>query len=89
MFYRLVYWMNKRAENAANFLDRKTFSRNIEEFVFKHRMSYMDTIVHLCEVQGLEVEDIKKYLTVPIIENLEAEARQLNFLPKLNTLDVL
>ena len=48
----------------------------------------MDTIVHLCEVKGLEIEDIKKYLTVSILDNLESEARSLNFLPKLNTLDV-
>jgi hypothetical protein len=80
--------VSKKAENAANFLDRKVFSFEIEEFVYKHKMSYMDTIVHLCEVKGLEIEDIKKYLTVSILDNLESEARSLNFLPKLNTLDV-
>lgn len=80
--------MSKKAENAANFLDRKVFSYEIEQFVYKHKMSYVDTIVHLCEVKGLEVEDVKKYLTVPILENIESEARSLNYLPKLNTLDV-
>lgn len=78
----------KKAENAANFMDRKTFSRQVEDFVFKNKMTYMDTIVHLCEERGLEIEDVKKYLTTPILENLESEARSLNFLPKVNTLDV-
>lgn len=52
------------------------------------RMSYMDSIVHLCEENNIEIEDIKKYLNDSIKKNLEAEAMNLNFLPKLNTLNV-
>ena len=70
------------------FLTKKSFSAMIESFVFQNRMSYMDSIVHLCEKNGLELEDIKKYLSLTIVEHLESEARQLNFLPKQNTLDV-
>jgi len=70
------------------FLTKKSFSAMIESFVFQNRMTYMDTIVHLCEKNGLELEDIKKYLSPTIVEHLESEARQLNFLPKQNTLDV-
>lgn len=71
-----------------NFLTKKSFSQMIETFVYQNRMSYMDSIVHLCEKNGLELEDIKKYLTPTIVEHLENEARQLNFLPKQNSLDV-
>lgn len=70
------------------FLTKKSFSSMIESFVFQNRMSYMDTIVHLCEKNSLDLEDIKKYLSSTIVEHLESEARQLNFLPKQNTLDV-
>lgn len=70
------------------FLTKKSFSAMIESFVFQNKMSYMDSIVHLCEKNGLELEDIKKYLSPTIVEHLESEARQLNFLPKQNTLDV-
>jgi hypothetical protein len=70
------------------FLTKKSFSQMIETFVYQNKMSYMDSIVHLCEKNGLELEDIKKYLTPTIVEHLESEARQLNFLPKQNTLDV-
>jgi hypothetical protein len=51
-------------------------------------MSYLDTIVWLCEKNNIEIEDIKKYLSPPIVENLEKEAMDLNILPKVNTLDV-
>jgi hypothetical protein len=51
-------------------------------------MSYLDAIVWLCEQNNIEVEDIKKYLSTPIVENLEKEAMDLNILPKVNTLDV-
>lgn len=70
------------------FLTKKSFSAMIESFVFRNKLSYMDAIVHLCEENGLELEDIKKYLSTTIVEHLEAEARQLHFLPKQNTLDV-
>lgn len=60
----------------------------VEKEVRHSGMTYLDTIVHLCEKNGLEVEDVKKYLTPSILENLESEAMKLNFLVKGNTLDV-
>ena len=78
--------MDEKTEE--KFLTKKSFSAMIESFVFQHRMSYMDSIVHLCEKNGLELEDIKKYLSPTIVEHLESEARQLHFLPQQNTLDV-
>lgn len=51
-------------------------------------MTYLDSVVHLCEQNSMEVEDVKKYLTPSILENLESEAMSLNFLKRGNTLDV-
>ena len=48
----------------------------------------MDAILHICEQNMIEPEDVKKYLAGPIVEKLEAEAMNLNFLPRGNTLDV-
>ena len=70
------------------FLTKKSFSTMVESFVYRNKQSYMDAIVHLCEENGLELEDVKKYLSTAIVEHLEAEARQLRFLPQQNTLDV-
>ena len=36
----------------------------------------------------MEIEDVKKYLTPSIIDCLEAEAMELNFLEKTNSLGV-
>jgi len=48
----------------------------------------MDSIVHMCEKNNMEIEDIKKYLEKSIIEHLEVEAMSLNVLEKNNTLNV-
>lgn len=60
----------------------------VETQVRTSELSYMDAIIHLCEKNGMEVEDVKKYLSPSIVENLESEAMQLNFLEKQNTLDL-
>lgn len=60
----------------------------VEKTVRTKNLNYMDSIVYLCEENNMDVEDIKKYLTQSIIENLECEAMSLNFLARGNTLDV-
>jgi hypothetical protein len=72
----------------SNFLTKAKFSKLVEETVRRTRMSYIDTIVHLCELNGIEIEDSRKYVSNVIKTKLEAEAMQLNFLPKQNTLPI-
>lgn len=69
-------------------MNKKKFSKMVETQVRNSELSYMDAIIHLCEKNNMEVEDVKKYLTPSIIEHLENEAMQLNFLEKQNTLDL-
>lgn len=69
-------------------MNKKRFSKMVEKTVRTKGLNYMDSIVHLCEENNMEIEDVKKYLNQSIIENLECEAMQLNFLAKGNTLDV-
>ena len=80
--------MGDELEESGNFLSKKSFSQTVELFVYENNISYMDAIVHLCEKNKIEVEDVKKFLNTSIVGQLEAEARALNFLPKVNTLDV-
>ena len=79
---------NPNPEDEQPFMNKKKFSKMVEKEVRHSGMTYLDTIVHLCEKNGLEVEDVKKYLTPSILEHLESEAMRLNFLVKGNTLDV-
>lgn len=60
----------------------------IENQVRSSELSYMDSIIHLCEINSMELEDVKKFLSNTIIQHLESEAMQLNFLEKQNTLDL-
>ena len=69
-------------------LTKKKFTVIIEETVRKTGLSYMDSIVHICEENVLEIEDITKYIS-PVIKNkLEAEAMELNLIPRQSQLPI-
>jgi hypothetical protein len=60
----------------------------VEEVVYVKRISYMDAVIHICEENEFEIEDMRKYISNVIKEKIEAEAMRLNFLPRQNTLPV-
>ena len=69
------------------FLTKSKITKLLEQTVSELGINYMDAILHLCEKNSIDPEDVKKFVS-PIIKNkVEAEAMNLNFLPKLNTLD--
>lgn len=57
----------------------------IENLVLQKSISYMDAIIHHCDVTGLEVEVAAKLISGPLKSKLKLEAQELNFLPKSNT----
>ena len=59
------------------------FSAIIEEYVSKNRVPYMDAIVHYCERNEMEIETAAKLLNTVIKKKIEAEATELNYLPKV------
>jgi hypothetical protein len=60
------------------------FSAMIEEFVAQHNnVPYMDAIVHYCERNEMEIETAAKLCNTIIKKKIEAEAMELNFLPKV------
>ena len=75
-------------ESTPNFMTKKNFSLMVENLVRTTRLSYIDSVVELCERENIDPEDVKKYLSDSIKEHIEAEARGLNYLPKQNTLDI-
>jgi uncharacterized protein YdhG (YjbR/CyaY superfamily) len=70
-----------------DFLTKSKFTKLVEQTVTELKISYMEAILHLCDKNDLEPEDMKKFVSPIIKDKLEAEAMQLNFLPKQNTLD--
>lgn len=70
------------------FLTKSEFAKLIEKTVKSHQSSYMEAIIYLCDKYGVEIEEVKKFIS-PIIKNkLEAEAMKLNFLPRQNSLPI-
>jgi len=74
------------SQEESNFMNKKKFTKMVEDCVRKESMSYMDTVVYLCEQNNLEIEDVKKYIAISIKEKIEIEAMKLNFLEKSGSL---
>ena len=62
------------------------FSAMIEKMVKEMNTTYMDAIIHYCERNSFEIETAGKLLNRVVKKKLEAEAMELNFLPKKNKL---
>lgn len=69
------------------FLTKSKFTKLVEKTVGELKIPYMEAVLHLCEKNEMEPEDVKKFISPIIRDKIEAEAMSLNFLPKGNTLD--
>jgi len=69
------------------FLTKSKFTKLIESTVADLKIPYMDAVLKVCETNDIEVEDIRKFISPVIKDKLEAEAMDLNFLPKKNSID--
>ena len=45
-----------------NFLTKSKFTKLIETTVSELKISYMDAVLHLCEENYIEPEDVKKFI---------------------------
>jgi len=68
------------------FLNKNKFTQLVHDAVTELRSSYMEAILHICEQNNIDPQDVKKFVSPVIRDKLEAEARQLNLLPKNNTI---
>lgn len=70
------------------FLTKIKFAKLVEECVIKNRMTYMEAIITLCDEHEVELEEVRKFISPVIKEKVEAEAQNLNFLPRQNALPI-
>tara|TARA_B000000557_G_scaffold169982_1_gene138301 strand:- start:585 stop:827 length:243 start_codon:yes stop_codon:yes gene_type:complete len=70
-----------------HFLTKSKFTKLIESTVIELKIPYMEAILHVCNKNDIEPEDVKKFISPVIKGKVEAEAMALNYLPKGNTLD--
>ena len=67
-------------------MNRAKFSKLIEEQVVDKKLGWIDAVVEVCNITNLDPEDVKKLISPVIKEKIEAEAMNLNYLPKQNEL---
>jgi len=70
-----------------DFLTKSEFTKLVERNVLDKHMSYLEAILYICDENGIDPEDSKKFISAPIQEKLEGEAMKLNLIPKGGTLD--
>lgn len=70
---------------AATFVQKLSFSREIEEIVYMKDVSYMEAIIEYCEEKEVEIEVAATLIDDKIKNYIQIEAEGLNFLPKSNT----
>ena len=66
----------------------KIFSMKIEEVVKEKGISHMDAVLWYCQQEGIEPDSVSSLITKGLKEKIEANARDLNFLPKQAQLPV-
>jgi hypothetical protein len=59
------------------------FAQEIEKIVTEEvGTSYIDAIIHFCELNSIDLESVPKLLSKPLKEKIRCEAMELNFLKK-------
>ena len=73
--------LEKELEN--KFYSQAKVSQDIEEIYTKNSdMSYIDSVMHFCELNKIDVESIPKLISKPLKEKIKYEAMELNFLKR-------
>ena len=71
------------------FFDNETqndFCRQVEKYVEQWSSTYIDAVISVCESKDLPVESVAKFLSTPIVEKIQQEGENLNFLQKTTKL---
>lgn len=73
-------------EIEAKIMTKKRFSNLVEVEVKSTQMSYIDAICKVCEDYAIDPLDTNRLLLDHIVEKIEAEAMELNLIPRKNKL---
>ena len=66
----------------------KTFSLKIESIVKEKQLTHMEAVLWYCQEEGLEPDSGGSLISKGLKQKIEADARDLNFLPKQAQLPV-
>ena len=71
-----------------NFNTAKSFSLEIERIANEKGITHMEAVLDYCYKQGIEPDTVGNLISKSLKEKIEANARELNFLPKRAKLPV-
>ena len=60
----------------------KVFTSTIENIVKEKNITHMDAVLWYCKKEGLEPDELGTLISKGLKEKIEANARELNFLPR-------
>jgi len=66
----------------------KVFALEIEDIVKEKEITHMEAVLWYCTDQDIEPDSVKGMISKPLKEKIEANARELNFLPRQAQLPV-
>lgn len=68
-----------------NFLTKSEFSKLVEKNVLAKKISYMESVLDICEIHNIDPEDVKKFISVTIQDKIKVEAMTLKLIPQGST----
>ncbi len=66
----------------------KTFTLEIENIVKEKDLTHMEAVLWYCNKEGIEPDTVNSLISKGLKEKIEANARELNFLPRQAQLPV-
>ncbi len=60
----------------------KIFSLKIESIVKEKALTHMEAVLEHCRIQEIEPDSVARLITKSLKDKIEANARDLNFIPK-------
>ena len=67
----------------------KTFSLEIEKMATEKSITHMDAVLEYCKTKEIEPESVTRLISKSLKDKIEANARDLNYLPNQAKLPIL
>jgi len=75
--------MDKKQLLEDRFMTSAKFSQEVEKIALHNPdMNYIDSVIHYCELNEIELDSINKLISKPLKEKLRHNAQELNFMKK-------
>ena len=75
--------MDKKQLLEDRFMTSAKFSQEVEKIALHNPdMNYIDSVIHYCELNEIELDNVNKLISKPLKEKLRHNAQELNFMKK-------